>query len=503
MRIFLSILISFICMSSSFAKNDFVESCIINSSDVSLKSGWSDWEPYQFQQKTAYGTKLTGLDVEIQHAISRHLGVNIIIDEVDWGKHLEEVKEGVRDIAPGATFSAERSRYARFSDPYRFEENSLFISKNSDKVLNFNNINEMIAQIRATDFKLGVFSGLIYSDENLNKFIEDPNNRDIIIKNSTDTENLKALIRGDIDGFITDKLVGGALIINNKLSSYVREVPIDLITPISLMLSKRSTTPEILENINKAIADIKEDGTYSKISKEYLFPILLLQTINSSWFYVVTLIGVISFALSGVVIAAKENATLFRTFLYALIPNLIPGLIQEYIIDKDFNNFNYMSMYVITISLVVLFGFALIRLLEAFNKDANSDSLMQKFLENSSTYLDTLGMSSFIITGVTFALTSKLHPIEIWGPVCAFFIACTGCMIRDIFTIQKKITILQGDLNPEITVLWAFIFSLFLDYTADDPSQLLTSIFVVFVVSGALITRFITKHFKVSNLKYR
>ena len=51
--------------------NDFVESCLIDDSDIILRSGWSLWEPYQFQKPTLYGKKLTGLDVEIQNAISK------------------------------------------------------------------------------------------------------------------------------------------------------------------------------------------------------------------------------------------------------------------------------------------------------------------------------------------------------------------------------------------------------------------------------------------------
>lgn len=502
--IFRFFLVVFIFLSfNSFAKNnDFVESCMVDASNVTLKSGWSLWEPYQFQKPTLYGKKLTGLDVEIQRAISKILRINIELEEINWDKHLEEIQTGVRDIAPGATFTLQRAKFARFSKPYRLEENSLFVSNKSNKSLYFNNTEEMIALARALNFRIGLLSGVEYSNDKLNQFIVDHNNKDIIFRKPNDVENLKALVKGEIDGFITDKLVGGSMVINNKLGYLVKEIPLDIKTPISFMLSKRSTPTELLDKVNDAITEIKKNGEYNRISKEYLFPILLLQTINSLWFYFVTILGVIAFAFSGVIIGARENATILHTFIYALVPTVIPGILYENIVNES-SNINNLTLYILLVFVITFFGFSLIRILSAFNKEDETDSFIQKILENSSVYLDAIGMSSFIIAGVIFALTTKLDPLIIWGPLYAFCVSCIGLIIRDVLTKNKKITIFNGELNPEITIIWSLIFSFYLDFSSSNPSQFITTIVVFIVVFGSFLSRLAAIYFKLKNITYK
>ncbi len=49
---------------------------------------------------------------------------------------------------------------------------------------------------------------------------------------------------------------------------------------------------------------------------------MLMQTIDSQWFYFIGVMGTIAFAVSGIAIAAKENGTLFVTFLFAMLPSV-------------------------------------------------------------------------------------------------------------------------------------------------------------------------------------
>ena len=135
--------------------------CTENLKKNVLINGWYLWEPYQYNKVTSGKQKLTGMDVQLVKALSKKIGIKIQYDQVDWNQHQSDLREGNRDIAAGATYTKDRSKYAYFSVPYRYEENSLFMKKGSIKNLDFKSIPEFLVQIRFQDFNLGITKGFI------------------------------------------------------------------------------------------------------------------------------------------------------------------------------------------------------------------------------------------------------------------------------------------------------------------------------------------------------
>ena len=288
--------------------------CAESFSKNKLIGGWYLWEPYQFNKITASGYNLTGMDIDLVRSIAKRVGVEITYEQVDWKKHQEDLRSGERDIAAGATYTANRAEYVYFSVPYRFEENSLFMLRDSNKSLEFQSISEFLAQIRLQNYILGVTEGFIYADPQINLFINDQTTQDIVKKYPNDIEALNALMKGEIDGFISDRVVGAAAILNNKTNGAVKEVQLNIKTPIHLMFSKKTVPLELVDKFNQEIKKFSASDEFKNISKTYLYPVLLLQTIDSQWFYLIGVIGTLAFAISGIAIAAKDNATLFGTF---------------------------------------------------------------------------------------------------------------------------------------------------------------------------------------------
>jgi ABC-type amino acid transport substrate-binding protein len=92
-----------------------------------LRGGWYPWDPYQYRDYRRGVPVLTGFDVEIERALARIMGVEILLPEIAWEDHLAALAAGTADIASGATASEERSRYAYFSKPYRTETDVLIL----------------------------------------------------------------------------------------------------------------------------------------------------------------------------------------------------------------------------------------------------------------------------------------------------------------------------------------------------------------------------------------
>jgi ABC-type amino acid transport substrate-binding protein len=82
-----------------------------------LRGGWYPWDPYQYRDYRHGVPILTGFDVEIERALARLLGVEILLPGVAWNDHLEALAAGTSDIAAGATASEARRVYAYFSKP--------------------------------------------------------------------------------------------------------------------------------------------------------------------------------------------------------------------------------------------------------------------------------------------------------------------------------------------------------------------------------------------------
>lgn len=477
--------------------------CAESFSKNKMLGGWYLWEPYQFNKVTSSGYNLTGMDIDLVKSIAKRVGVEITYEQVDWKEHQKDLRSGERDIAAGATYTANRSEYVYFSVPYRFEENSLFTLSDSNKSLEFQSISEFLAQVRLQNYILGVTEGFIYADPQINLFINDQTTQDIIKKYPNDIEASNALIKGEIDGFISDRVVGAAAILNNKTNSAVKEVQLNVKTPIHLMFSKKTVPLELVDKFNQEIKKFSTSDEFKNIAKTYLYPVLLLQTIDSQWFYLIGVIGTLAFAISGIAIAAKDNATLFGTFLFAMLPSAGGGIMRDILINRDEVGIFLTPSYMYYIIIVVLVGFFAIRLLEYYNKRANEDDQITRFWDNVLVLGDALGQAAFIVTGVCIVIMARIEPIELWGPFFAFLTANGGGMLRDLLRKKHYIICLNGAINAEVSIVWGLIFSIYLDINSHHPDPHSIRNVVIVVAIGAFLTRMAAYYLKIPNLKFR
>ena len=71
--------------------------------------------PYEYKD----GDKFVGIDVEIAQAIAKKLGMELVIEDVDFGAVLTGVAEGKYDMGmAGITVTDERKQNMDFSDTY-------------------------------------------------------------------------------------------------------------------------------------------------------------------------------------------------------------------------------------------------------------------------------------------------------------------------------------------------------------------------------------------------
>jgi polar amino acid transport system substrate-binding protein len=239
-----------------------------------LRGGWFPLDPYQYREYRRGTAVLTGYDIEIERALARILGVEIQLPEIAWEEHLAAVAAGNADIAAGATFSEARDRYAYFSKPYRQETDVLVLRRGMSARYKFDNVEQMLEAFERQHFRLGVIAGFIYANDKVNAYIADPAHEASIVKVGDDTENLRNLLTGVIDGFIADRIVAATVAWRQQKSGEIEEYPLYLTTPIHFMLSRASQSEAMLVRLNGAIDEIGRSGEIQRIADTYALPIL-------------------------------------------------------------------------------------------------------------------------------------------------------------------------------------------------------------------------------------
>ncbi len=473
----------------------------------SLLVDWYSLEPYQFSYITRSGSYgITGLDIELINAISSKINIGIQYTDSVWERVISNIQQGKSDMVAGVTYTDERAVFGNFSIPYRFAEISLFTLRSATKHLNFNNVNEFLAQIRLLNFRLGITKKAVYGDTRTTDYLNQVSNNDIIIKYGSNTELFKGLLRNEIDGFLADRIAGVALALDYVERDQVEEVPTFIKTPVHLMFSKKTVSPNLVARFNNSIKEFTNSDEYKKIVKKYIYHILLPKSIDSTWCHIIGVIGSIAFAISGIIISAKTNATLFTTFVLAMLPSLLGCIFLDIIVHHVDNNISIVltPYYTFRVFITVLIGFSAIKLLAYYNKQLYEDNFIQKIRNNTLIVCDSLGQTSFMIIGVIIVIVQRIEPLEFWGPCFACLTSSVGIIFRNLIgKHDKNMGYIPREINFEILILWGAIFSILLDSYAykSDYSTIKYSIVTVFV--GAFVSRLLVYYYNISNLTFR
>jgi polar amino acid transport system substrate-binding protein len=475
-----------------------------------LSIGWFDLDPYYNLTKSEGGLeKLTGLDAELIRAIARAAGYSADYSFIQWGAQIQNLKEGKQHLAGAATFTEERSKFVYFSDPYRKEENSFYAKKGYGSKFSFRpgDMKGFVESLKANKAKIAMLEGMVFASPEINKFIAEPENMKYFVFTKNVYESVDLLLKGGVDGFLDDRIVSSTAIWKTKNSDKIEEVYLGIGVPIHLMLSKKSVPESVLKEINDAIKSIKSDGTYSRVVSEYLFPVLILQTIERPWFFFLEAFAIMALVISGLMVAYREKFNLYGTMMIAFV-SMSGGIIRDVLVNRPKLGLMLSPIYAIGILISVLVGFVLVwtyQLLftrKVVNETQSEKKWHQKHREKVVDWLvellDAFGLAAYTVTGVIVALISQLDPLWLWGPIMAVLTTTGGGILRDVIRGRKDIPTLKSDFYGEIAIIWGLVLSLALTWNAEMMSPETMFNWIIFVVAGNFVTRVIVK---VTNFK--
>lgn len=464
-----------------------------------MRSGWYMLDPFQYVDDASGSSVLTGLDVELLKAISQEAGYTVRFSEKQWKEQLQDIATGEQEVATGATRTDERERYAYFSTPYRTETNVLYVPAGKSNELQASTAEQLLTVLKDKSFRLGVIDGYAYANDKVNAFIASPENAKLIYKSQNDYENFQKMLEGRIDGFLADRIVASTVAWRNQFQQKAEEHPVTMTQNIHLMFSKQSVSPEAIEKFNQAIASLRESGKINTINKRYIFPILLSQTLDSRWFFMIDLLGTFAFALSGLLLAYKYRYDIFGAFVLAALPAVGGGVVRDLLTNRNPIGLMQNPIYLYIIIATVVGGFILLKCYEWWRHHLHQHALykskgVRSFINSMVQVSDALGLAAFTVTGVVVALATKSEPLWIWGAILATLTGAGGGILRDVVRSDPDIPALKGELYPEVAFIWGLLLALFLQWQTHKiaPDEILIGI--IATVVGVFSTRMLAIH---------
>lgn len=507
-------LMKIVCLLATFSWLCFSSACLFANETIVedyreiLRTTWSPWYPYSYLQIKSLPSSLTGLDIRLVEALSKILHKRIIYRPLTWDKSLTALEDGNIDFITGATYSADRQAYVYYSEPYRFEENSLFVLRKNTRLYRFKSDIDFINYMKKNKFRLGVKKGVIFASEQINQFLAEKENAEHIVFVNDELDSINQLIDNQIDGFLADRIVGSSLVWHLKKNKLISEHYFGMKTKIYFMFSKKSTTPELVNQFNHAIRKMHEDDTYEDIVAWYLYPVILLETVETTWFHAIDILGTIFFSISGILIANARNSSFLAAFVYAWLPSIGGGIFRDVLFGQKPEAL-ISPLNTLIVFFTVLLGFIVVKV---SNKIKKMGLLPEKFYMHDKIYghlqliltvCDAFGLAAFTVTGVLISLMAKVHPLWLWGPFFAFLTGAAGTIIRDILSKRSKLEDIEGDIYSEIALIWGLFLSLGLIYNTYDIQKDVIQDLILITITGTFLSRVAFYFFKVPNVYFR
>ncbi len=209
------------------------------------------WAPWTYHDEN---DKLVGFDVEVAEAIAEKLGVEAEFIEGEWDGLLAGLEVGRYDImANGVEITDERSEKYNFSLPYGYIRTAIIVRGDDDRIKSFDDLKGMTTAntISSTYAALAEEYGATpMGVDDLNQTIE-------------------LLLAGRIDATLNAEVTFYDYMKEHPESGLKIAALTEEASLVAIPMPKGEETGEFEAAVDKAIEELRKDGTLSKISVKY------------------------------------------------------------------------------------------------------------------------------------------------------------------------------------------------------------------------------------------
>ncbi len=215
----------------------------------------AEFPPYEYHDSSMTGpdgSDIVGIDAEIAGAIAENLGMELVIEDIAFDSIIPELQSGKADIgAAGMTVTEDRLVNVDFSDTYATAVQVIIVTEGSE-IAGPDDLAEKIIGVQQGTTG-DIYASDDFGDENVDRY---PKGVDAV----------QALLQGKVDAVIIDNEPAKVFVSENeglKLldAAYAEE-------EYAIAVKKGNT--ELLDQINGALAELKESGALDEIVAKYI-----------------------------------------------------------------------------------------------------------------------------------------------------------------------------------------------------------------------------------------
>ena len=208
----------------------------------------AEFPPYEM---TTDDGGFAGIDIEIAEAIAKKLGLELVIDDMDFNAALLAVQKGKSDIVmAGVTVDPDRQKVMDFSNSYATGVQVIIVKEDSN-----------VTADTLGDFMIGTQKGTT-SDI----YCSDDFGAEHVTTYDSSITAVQALINGQVDCVVVDNAPAQELV---KANPGLKILETEYITENYAIGFNKGNT-QLQEAVNKALAELTADGTIQKIIDKYI-----------------------------------------------------------------------------------------------------------------------------------------------------------------------------------------------------------------------------------------
>ena len=208
----------------------------------------AEFPPYEM---TTDDGGFAGIDIEIAEAIAEKLGLELVIDDMDFNAALLAVQQGKSDmVMAGVTVDPDRQKVMDFSNSYATGVQVIIVKEDSN-----------VTADTLGDFMIGTQKGTT-SDI----YCSDDFGAEHVTTYDSSITAVQALINGQVDCVVVDNAPAQELV---KANPGLKILETEYITENYAIGFNKGNT-QLQEAVNKALAELTADGTIQKIIDKYI-----------------------------------------------------------------------------------------------------------------------------------------------------------------------------------------------------------------------------------------
>ncbi len=208
-----------------------------------------------FEAITSNESNATGFDVAMMNEIGKRLGVNVVIEDMDFDGIVAAIGTKIDCGATGMTITDERKEAVNFSDSYYDATQAVLLPKDSAI---------KTAEDLAAASAIGVQAGT--TGETVARGINDS----AVVSVKSFNQAVLDLVNGKDDAVVIDQVPGEAFVAQYPDELQLVEGSVFDFDVEQYGIAMPKDDEVMLDAINSALADMKADGTYDQLLELYI-----------------------------------------------------------------------------------------------------------------------------------------------------------------------------------------------------------------------------------------